>query len=381
MELGEQKQYPDNYSGQVLEVFGAMTMTGMKKLQIVGSASVRSQLYAGDYDAVERVELKSVNDGVQRMRDVIKRLRALKVYIGDIKCGEVAEWNVFRPSAHIEDGEIRDFNRTESLGKLDELKKAKIISPTEHTNAARLLNDATTPFAFIEARKSIRFHILRWKPIDILNGVLDYRSHSFALEDALKSGGMVKIDVVANINDQFTEFSVIYELFVSGKRITAPVPPIVSGLTEDMIYYEMIDPFKALKRFFSLARHFKDYGKMEKIVPILNGDLGRLYQMLGDLKTLEDLLGRSSAPVAQIRAQIDEIRERYGSLYQIKSLVAAQHKVIGRVLSVVKTPTTKLHTALSKLIDELQSLLNEETLKSVAPLLDMKKLLQSRGGV
>jgi hypothetical protein len=244
-----------------------------------------------------------------------------------------------------------------------------------------MLNDATTPFTFIKARKSIRFHILRWKPIDILNGVLDYRSHSFALEDALKSGGMVKIDVIANINEQFTEFSVIYELFVSGKSITAPVPVFVSSLTEDMIYYEMIDPFKALKRFFSLARYFKEYKTMEKLVPILNGDLGRLYQMLGDLKTLEDLLARSSAPVAQIRAQIDEIRERYGSLYQIKNLVAAQHNVIGRVLSVVKTPTTKLRTALSKLIDELQSLLNEETLKSVAPLIDMKKLLQSGGGV
>lgn len=377
MELGEQKQYPDNYSGQVLEVFGALSMTGMKKLQIVGSASVRSQLYAGDYDAVERVELKSIGEGVQRLRDVIKRLRALKVYIGDIKCGEVPEWNVFRPSARIEDGLIKDFNRTESIAKLDELKRSNSISPNEHENAARILNDATTPFDFIEARKTIRFHILRWKPIDILNGVLDYRSHSFLLEDALKSGGMVKIDVIANINDQFTEFSLIYDMFLSGKRVTASIPPIAIGLTEDMIYYEIIDPFKALKRFFSLARYFKEYGTMERLVPILNGDLGRLYQMVGDLKTLEDLLGRPSAPVAQIRAQIDEIRERYGSLYQIKHLVASQHAVVGRVLSVVKTPKTKLRVALGKLIDELQTLLNTETLKSVAPLLKLRQKLRA----
>jgi len=377
MELGEQKQYPDNYSDQVLEVFGALSMTGMKNLQIVGSASVRSQLYAGDYDAVERVELKTIGEGVQRLREVIKRLRALKVYIGDIKCGEVPEWNVFRPSARIEDGQLIDFNRTESIAKLDDLKRSNIISPTEHENAARLLNDATTPFAFIEAKKAIRIHILRWKPIDILNGVLDYRGQSFVLEHALMSGGMVKIDVVANINNQFTEFSLIYTIFIKGKRVTAPVPPIVVGLTEDMIYYEIIDPFKALKRFFSLARHFKEYGTMEKLVPILNGDLGRLYQMVGDLKTLEGLLARPSAPTAQIRAQIDEIRERYGNLYQLKTLVSAQHAVIGRVLSTVKTPTTKLRVALGKLIDELQGLLNEETLKSVAPLLKLRQKLRA----
>ena len=253
------------------------------------------------------------------LREVIKRLRSLGVFIGDIKCGEAKEWNIFRPTARIEKGEVKDFNKMESKGAVDRLLKEHIISPAEHKEAHKLLDKATTEFGFLDAKKQIRFHILRWKPIDIINGALDYRGAVFPLESALESGGMLKVDAVANINNQFTEFSVIYEVYVKGKRITAPIPPLEGSIEDDIVYYEKSNPFKALKRMFSLARYYHEHRALEKLVPILNGDLGRLYQMVGDLKTLEGLLARPHAPVAQIREQIDEIRSRYGSLYQIKS--------------------------------------------------------------
>lgn len=362
------KQYPDNYSDQVLDVLTAMSMSRMKNLVVVGSSSVRSQLYAGDYDAVEKVHVKSVTEAVAELREVVKRLRSLGIFIGDIKCGEAMEWNIFRPTARIENGEIKDFNITESKGLTDRLLREHIISPAEHKIAHNLLDKSTTEFGFLDAKKQIRFHILRWKPIDILNGALDYRGAVFPLESAIASGGMLKVDAVANINNQFTEFSVIYEVYEKGKRITAPIPSLVGSIEDDIVYYEKSNPFKAVKRMFSLARYYHEHRLLEKLVPLLNGDLGRLYQMVGDLKTLEGLLDRPHAPVTQIREQIDEIRSRYGNLYQIKSLVSAQHDVIANVLKTTKTPTPKLQTALSHLIDELQDLLDKETFKHVGKL-------------
>lgn len=365
MELMDTKQYPDNYSSQVLDVLTAMSMSGMKKLVVVGSASVRSQLYAGDYDAVEKVHVNSVSEAVAELRNVVKRLRSLGIYIGDIKCGEAKEWNIFRPTARLENDEIKDFNKMESKGAVDVLLKEHIISPAEHKKAQALLDKSDTPFGFLDAKKQIRFHILRWKPMDIINGALDYRGAVFPLESAIESGGMLKVDTIADINNQFTEFSVIYEVYVKKKRITALIPSLVSSIEDDIVYFETASPFKALKRMFSLARYYHEHKLLEKLVPILNGDLGRLYQMIGDLITLSELLARPHAPVAQIREQIDEIRSRYGNLYQIKSLVSAQHKVISNILKIVRTPTPKLRTALDKLIDELKDMLDKETFKHV----------------
>lgn len=366
MELISEKQFPENYSKAVLEILNAMSMTGLKKTKVVGSSNIRSMLYAGDYDSIERVDVKSASEIVQKLRDVVKRLRDIpETYISDIKCGEVADWDPFNKSARVEDGVVKDFNRVQSKSVIDKLRSQNIITPAEAKDALELLEDATSTFGFLDAKKNIRFHILRWKPIDILNGVLDYRGKAFVLEDAIESGGLIKMDVISNIESRFTEFSMIYDVFQNGKRITAPPVPLVRGLTEDIIYYDEISPFKALKRLFSLAKHYKEKKLIERLVPILNGDLGRLYQMVGDLKTLEDLLDRPSAPVEQIRAQIDDIRHRLGNIYQLKGLLSHEHHLIGLIESVLKQPAPKLSHKLTGLVEVMEDLLDKETRKVV----------------
>jgi hypothetical protein len=103
------------------------------------------------------------------------------------------------------------------------------------------------------------------------------------------------------------------------------------------------------------------------LVPILNGDLGRLYQMVGDLKTLEDILDRPSAPVKEIRAQIDETRQRLGNIYQLNGILAHEHKLIGEIESVLKQPTPKLSAKLTGLIEAMEDLLDKETKKVISP--------------
>jgi hypothetical protein len=163
--------------------------------------------------------------------------------------------------------------------------KDKVISPKEANESIKLLEDADTAFEFLVAKKEIKFSTLRWTPTDILQGFLDYRGARFQLEDAIQSGGMIKLDGISNVADRYTEFSVIYDLVdKKGRRLTNVPTDIVRSLQEDILYYNDTDPFKAVKRMYALSKVFKMTKVAQVLVPILNSDLGRLYQIIEDKK-------------------------------------------------------------------------------------------------
>ena len=355
------KGYPDNYSVDVLKVINALSIG--KELTIVGSSAIRSQLYAGDYDIMEKVEAKGFEE---KLKGVIKALRAIpECYLGDIKIGEVPEWNVFLPSARYEDGKVLDFNVTQSKAKVAELLKQNVISGKEAKEAGMLLDDVSDPISFLTARKEIRFHILRWRPIDVLNGFLDFRHHKFTLEQAVHSGGLIKIDAICNIKDRFTEFSVIYNVYDGKKLITKRPTNIVSSLREDVIFYSETDPFKSLKRFFALAKYERAEKAAEILVPILNSDLGRLYQIINDMKVLDSvLLSKPSAHAENsVRSQIDEVKARMGNIYKLKDFLSNEHAIIGEIEALLKSPKSVIERKLVHIIDKLQVILDRDTRK------------------
>lgn len=360
------KEFPANYSNEVLTVLEAMSMTGLKNMKIIGSSSIRSQLYAGDYDVDEKVNAKSANAVLQSLQRIVKDLRDIpNCYIGDIKCGEVADWEIISSSSYIEDGKLYKFNIKESQSRVDNLRKQNIISAKEAQEANALLEKATDPFNFLEAKKELRFHILRWKPIDILQGALEYRGRVFTLEDAIQSGGMIKLDVVYDLHDRFTEFSCIYDVHIKGVRITSFPRSIVRSLTDDIMYYNKVSPFKALKRFFALARYYKNEKAIQLLTPILNSDLGRLYQITEDLKTLLALLERPIAPIQKIRSQIDDVRQRLGNIYQFKDILKEEPTFIAKINSLLKHSNPKLKDKLATLIMDFKEVLNKSTISLV----------------
>jgi len=365
------KNFPANYSNEVLNVFEALSMTKLKDLQIVGSSSVRSQLYAGDFDAMEKVKDEGV---AEKLKDIIKKLRSIPdCYINDIKIGEIPEWNVFRRSARIENGKVLDFNIKDSQSRVDQLRRDNIISAKEATEANQLLDKATTPMGFLEAKKEIRFHILRWKPNNILDGFLEYRGHKITLEDAIHSGGLIKIDIVYNNAGRFTDFSVIYNVYKGKKLITLPPPNIVASLLEDVTYYEETDPFKAIKRLFALAKATRSEDKAALLVPILNSDLGRLYQIINDLKVLLNLITINVPSIAEIKRQIDEIRSRMGNIYQLKDFLSNEHSIIGEINSLLKSPVASIQGKLERLINRLKVILDRDTRKELNKVLKKVK--------
>lgn len=389
MEIVREKAFPDNYNDSVLDVIQRMSLTDLKGVKIMGSAAIRSQQYAGDYDCHNKVTISSFDTCAKDIQDVIKRIRE-DCYITDFKIGEVPEWDVVKGT--LREGKL-DFKLLESLSVLDKLKADKIISEAEYKGAERMLRNVDSDLTFIEAKKGIRFHVLRWKPLEILEGEKTARGYRINLEDALASGGMVKLDLIASIQTQFTEFSMIYNLFLqsndSQRYRSREITPHLSraeiqeALKQDIIYYNHRSPFKALKRSFSLAKMLNKTKDLEEMLPILNSDLGRLYQIVGDLASLRMLLEQgtynnvnynnvkppSTIPLTtQVKDNLDEMRARMGSIYSLKEFLDAEHEIIGRIESMRKMPIKTLKPAIYSLFTQLQGILNESTLKKIKSL-------------
>jgi len=351
MDLIREKRFPGNYTEEVLDVLKRLSITNLKHVKIMGSTSVRSQQYAGDIDAEDTAKIDSYAQAAEALKEVIKRIDS-SIFITDFKIGEVTMWDVLHG----------EFDLVKSLQKLSALKNVH-ISEAEFKGAERLLRAVKDPLTLVEAKKGIRFHILRWKPSEVLAGVKKVRGLTISLEDAIASGGLIKLDVIKD-TDRFTEITMIYNLKLNGKQVTKVSENLIKSLEDDIVYFDKRNPFKALKRAFSLAKATKNTSEIEFLVPLLNSDLGRLYNIVSNLDTILLLL-EQPAPIAAVHENLDEIKARMGNIYSLKEFLDVETNILGALETMKKMSAKRLKPALLSLSRSLQTILNNETEKKL----------------
>jgi hypothetical protein len=354
------KTFPDDFSNDVGSILKAMSFgDGMI---LVGTAGIRSQLYAGDYDGFEQVHVTHLSNTIKKFQSIISHLKNLKnVYIGDIKAGIVPQWDILKDIEY-KDGKILGYDRAKILASLKQLKDTSIISNAEYKAAAVLLKPNLSPGDYFVAKDEIKFHVVRWTPSDVLHGHTTLRNQgTYTLAEAFTSPAIAKIDVISRVaNNRFSEFSVVYE-FYKDKQILNPTrtrEEIGPSLLESIAAYTYFgNYFKVIKRIFSLARWEKNKETIAKLEPILNGDLGRLYIIISDIDTLEFMLERyNNLPEDAIRFEIDQFINRLSNV-SLPPLVGKQptlNKMIRHIeklsLSKMAEPLEDLKTILYKLL-------------------------------
>jgi len=369
-----QKQFPDNYSSDAVRVLDAMSFTKGKGVGLLGSMSLRSQLYAGDYDSFDIVNLKESSKDVAlhtlavRFKEIVKELEGMpKTYIGDIKAGSVEDWRVLPRTARVHDGQLIGMDVIFSRQKLDELAKAKVISPNEKKYGLSLLKGKMTPIKFLLAKQQLKFHLVRWSAGDVLRGSKRLRDgREFTLEEAFSSPSITKMDVISYVqNNRYTDFSMIYYLINNNKLLNPDPYDLVDSVKENILYYEKTgNPFKVLKRKFVLAKFERDEKTIKKLVPILNSDLGRIYHVVGDIGTLIHLLEDESPSAKSVRFEIDQFKNRLSNVYTLTDYLKEEHTLLGEIGSALKDPSKKgLLAKLRSMEDHLQRVLNDGTRK------------------
>jgi len=339
-EILREKSFPSQYPDDAVKVLKAMSFSDGKAIKIVGSQSLRSQMYAGDYDAYETVEGRfPTNQGalkhyVSEFKKIIKNLKTLpNVYIGDIKAGVIEEWRVIPKD--------KPYDFRASKQKIEDLLSNKIISPSEAKNSIALLKPHPKKIDVLKARDEIKFHIVRWTPQSVLKGSETLRDgRTYTLEEAFDSPTITKLDVIALIQGRYTEMSIIYE-FRNGSKVLNPevIDPEKSLKESEALYSALGYPFKAIKRKFALAKLKNNSTAIRKYHTILNSDLGKLYIVYSDVVTLIDLLEDNTVSKEKIQQAISGFKARLSNIYSLEHYLKREGPLLKQLDSAIKSPS------------------------------------------
>jgi len=229
----ETKSFPDDFSKDSADVLKSMVFGPGVKL--VGSMSLRDQLYAGDYDAFETVNVVHMSTLVAKFKSIIRTLQQRKdCYIGDIKAGIVPRWNVLR-DIKLVDNKVTGYDHARIIADLTDMRDKDIITRKEWSDSLHLLKTHMTAEDYYLAVDDIKFHIVRWTPADVLAGKVTLRDGTtMSLAQAFMTPTIAKLDVVSLVaNNRYVEFSVIYE-FVKGSKTLNPTPKTLEDIREGL---------------------------------------------------------------------------------------------------------------------------------------------------
>ena len=342
MDIIAKKIIPIDFSEDVLETFEALSFTKLKHLMLVGSASLKSQIYAGDYDMIENVKVKNIHTTAKQFQDVIKKLMNLKLcYIGDIKLGSIEEWKVISDDTIIKNGFVHNYKPQEIRENLKRLRENRDISPKEYEHSLSLVKNHITTLQFLEIKRDLRFHIIRWTPKEILKGYkILHNGKKYTIVEALKSSTITKLDAIRWVNgNHFTDFSIIYAFYDKfGANINEPPSDIIYSLKENIyqLYHEH-NYFKMAKRMFALSRAMGYNNTIKILNNLFNSDLGRLYSVYGDLGTLEFMIENyNTLPKEKISFEIDQFINRLSNITLPNYL--EQEKKVSSLLHKLKNP-------------------------------------------
>jgi hypothetical protein len=308
------KEYPNGYPNDAVKVLKAMSFTDGKKVNVVGSMSLRSQVYAGDYDADEKIVTNSsktlaLKHLTSKFQSILRNLQKLPLtYIGDIKSGSVEEWRlVFKP-----------YNADKSHKRLEELFEKKIISKKEYDHGRVRFIENPNRLEILLLEQDFRPNIIRWKVAEVLKGQKKLQDgRMFTLEEAFSTPTITKLDVVSWVqNNRFTDFSMIYEFKNNGVILNPSIRDFEESILENIyILHHEKKFYKMAKRIFSLAKYHNNTELLELLTPLFNGDLGRLYIVYGDIGTIENLFEiENSLPYKELEIEFDQFKGRLSNI-------------------------------------------------------------------
>jgi hypothetical protein len=371
MDILQPKEYPLNYPADVLEVISLLAYD-MEKVQIMGSQSLRSQLYAADYDLYEEVNPALKHSGlalqkiVLRFQEKIKQISATpNVFITDIKAGLLPELEIIPEESYVSSNTIHNFSKEKSLSRLEDVRDMGAISESEYEDFKARFDAMETPEDFLLLKKDLRFHIVRWTPTEVARNRHVSPIGSLSLQYAFCCPSIVKVDLIAYLESarKFSEFSIIYKFQNNRTIFNRFAMDPQKELRQNILYLSAEGAwFKIAKRMFSLAR-LNDWNRdLEALNEILNSDLGILYSIMSDAETVLFLLeNESQMPLSKIRGTLEGFRQRLGNIYSVD---ADRPSVLQGLLKSETLPATKegrdaLRQKMVRLVDFFSVLLNK----------------------
>jgi hypothetical protein len=354
--------------GEDIDRIIALLSFNPENIFIAGSFGIRSMKYASDIDMIEPISFSSsISPIISKFKKKITEINNAKnVYLGDVKIGEVPEFEVIDETAYIENGKIYGYDATDAREKVNKLKSNGVITDEEYSQYLKLIKDKPTLEELQTIKKEIRPHILRWKATEIKKGEKIFRGETFKLKDAFTMG-LVKVDIITFLNNgRITEASIIYDVRKKGIRINKFTINPTRSFKNDIQYYKSVgDYFKVLKRLFSLYSYQKDDKNIKKLYEILNSDLGIVNQIINDIDIVFSLLeNHSSISKEKMFITISEFINRLNSIYTLNDYLKRERDIFKHIKEAINFKDREdIIKHLTPVKEQLKSILNKHSLK------------------
>lgn len=301
-----ERNFPEQFSSDLVKVLKGVSL-GTPFL--VGSSADYRIMYSADYDLMEEVILR--RNSATTFQKKIKKIQKIGKIV-ETKIGEISEWNLLTKPV-IQNGNVKKYDQGEELKHLSALWSSQIITHDELMTAQELLKPHLTAVEFLKARKELRFGVLRWTLGEIAKGYKEYRKSIIYLQDAFKTKGITKIDVISWVKNKYVEVSNIILWTNSAGKPYANIPSVKKGLAENILEFEAEENYvKVAKRMLSLAKQYKNHTDVEKLTSILNSPLGKLYLVCADMEVLEEF---PSAVRKYKRKELNYMKDEFAKLF------------------------------------------------------------------
>jgi hypothetical protein len=345
---------PDNsYKFTVNKNIELITFNNFKP-SILGSAALKSSLYSSDYDLFSKIKYKSLKEAKDKIpyyfKQIISKLENNnKIFFMDFKAG-------FDPELY------QTLNSIKHI-KLFYNKKKQFLTNEEYNNIKKINN--------LDDLKEYtrKIYTLRWTLKDITAGIKklsNNRKISF-IEAITTYNSVIKIDILALIDNEFIEMSNMYEFYIGNEKSEVG-SKVLSGIKEDIKnYWEDNKKMKSLKRLFSIAKITKQYKLVDKLINVFNSNIGLLYKTTGDLENVIDLINKGNKKKLQknkdnINNYIQILKQRLGNIYEFK-FSNSYFDELDKITK-IKSLNNKINS-LEKIIKDFTKLINDNINKYI----------------
>lgn len=391
-----ESSYPSNVTKEM------MLLSLDKDLAIpIGSYSYKIQKYPGDIDLFEYFkrngETKTINDFVKAIQELVKKIIKLKGhYFMEIKCGIDERYDI--SIGYVLDNQF--YSSLDFDEDIENLYEKELLSEEEMDVIEEEL-EQSDQHTFEVINEILRKHkIVRWTSKEILQGYKYLEGGiKYLLKDAVKVKSSINIETIVNLNGKLVDVSNFYVLGYLDRNGTIKVINLtqkietefydyfINGLQESIeeLAYSTLNRnlFKMVKRMWSYARYVKNITLIEKLEPIISGNIAYASQIKSDLSTIIKALKKiKSPPKKTIIDELSMMKERITHVLDLSSEEDYIDKLIDGVIeNYTKLGPKLVANELEKLVDILAEVVEENTedyLKSVGLLPVPKYLLPEK---
>lgn len=297
---------------------------------LIGSASYKIQKYPADIDLYEQViRCCTKEDAIEYfmlgIKNVVNNIRMKdNHWVIEVKCGVDDRYGIINLGYDLTTNQLLQFlHKNIQILKMEDYDKLNELAMYMENNNSNDIID--------EIYKILReYYILRWSANDILLGSLVKYGKKFYLEDCIDTHSPINIEVIAVVNNKFTDLSNFYvvmfhdkltdqdyminfpqEYLIDGKNFV--INGLKGGINKVLFSNTYLDVFKGIKRMYSLARLTNDFALYNKIAPIISSDLSALSQIKSEIGTIIEIMDfTSTLPWGVLYSQLESIKWRIG---------------------------------------------------------------------